>query len=250
MDGEDGRPPGTPLSDAETELVDWPNRGAHGQTALECLGGDYAPIAAADAATAGGASSSSLEAGQAAHDSDQNAHDLCNQVYQQMIREEHEHQSRIRSPSPLLSALSSESEIDGAQQKEAEEFDSHDLVRSFDCTAMMKAQQSLDERDTTVSVLVGEYIDRLRDFQASLQETGLPDHSSINATGIMQQTTIVEQVMHMAPFVQALQRKHEERQELAWTLVRCSNSPPPYHQDAQPDVLSAGEDLRREKQKA
>ena len=107
------------------------------------------------------------KAGKAARDSDQRACDLYNQVYQQMIREEHEHQSRTRSPSPSTS--SSERKIDGAQQEEAEEFDTHDLVRSLKKhTAMSNPQQSLDERDSTVLVLVGKYIDCLRDFHASL----------------------------------------------------------------------------------
>ena len=87
-EGVDGVLSNTPPSETETELVEWPHRGAQAQTAFQCIGVDYAQTAAADAATAGAASSLSPEAGQTAHDSEQRAHDLCNQVYRQMIREE------------------------------------------------------------------------------------------------------------------------------------------------------------------
>ena len=76
---------------------------------------------------------------------------------------------------------------------------------------MVIAQQSLDARDASVLVVAGEYIDRLQDFQAGLQDLGLADHPSIHAMGIMQHHPTVKQVIHMAPFTQALRRKCEER---------------------------------------
>jgi len=101
-------------------------------------------------------------------------------------------------------------------------------------------QQSLDAPNT-ISVVAGEH--------AGLRDSGLADHPSINAMGYMQHSPTVEQVMHMGPFEQALHRKREEWQELAQTLVLHSDPPLSYRSDAQPDDLSAGEDLRKIKQK-
>ena len=91
----------------------------------------------------------------------------------------------------------------------------------------------------------------MQQFQADLQEQGLADHPSIAAMDIMQRRPTVQQVMDMPPFVQALRRKNEERQALAQTIVaQRSVLLPPSRNTAQPEGLSTGEDIRRQRQRS
>ena len=96
----------------------------------------------------------------------------------------------------------------------------------------------------------------MQDFQLSLRDEGFGDHPDIKATGIMLCNLSVEQVIQMAPFAAALERKLEDRREYEWSVRSATLQ---YTLDgqqdptgialckvAQPEVLSAGkEELRR-----
>ena len=95
----------------------------------------------------------------------------------------------------------------------------------------------------SVSAVARDNIERWQDFQQSLRTSGFANHPGIVATGIMQANMTVEQLLGMALFVQAMQRKRAERRELE-RLQEHSRAPlPPPRKDAPPDVLSAGEEL-------
>ena len=87
---------------------------------VSCLGADYVRDAAADVTPAGAAASSSPEAGQAAHESDQDKD--FNQVVPEMVRAENERQKQSleRSPDqPPRDALPCASEAERAQHGDA-----------------------------------------------------------------------------------------------------------------------------------
>ena len=83
------------------------------------------------------------------------------------------------------------------------EFDANALVQGSETVALEDTQWSLDEQ--------------------ACENNRIADLPSIIAKQIMRQRPTVHQVMTMALFAQAIQRKNEERQELVGTIVaQCS----------------------------
>ena len=131
-------------------------------------------------------------------------------MYQQMVKEQRKRQSPVRSRSPSSTSSRKRGRDDAPEDMEVV-YNAHKLVQSFDTATVRTAQKSLCSRDLTVSVVAHEYLDRLQDFQQSLRNLGFADHPGITAMGIMQANLMLEQVLHMTLFVQALQRKSEDR---------------------------------------
>ena len=85
----------------------------------------------------------------------------------------------------------------------------------------------------------------MHDFQKSLPTSGFADHPGIAATGVMQADPTVEQVLEMAPFARALQRKRAERREFEHSQEHRQAPLPPTHEEELSVVLSAGAELSR-----